>query len=263
MKHVVTFDLTEDENMGGYGLLQDIVNDNNSEGLFQVNWTTRMLFHDLFEHYFEGRGKFSFRNMFNIQGEMYAMGHFSYYQEYYQVFNNKSIHTDCDTAVHTTWYELLESFQDNCQSFPSNIISIPYQRPIESCFLSEVEFIYLKNLKDFTTKQKLKYNITDRNVIDLHRLGYKKAKSILPYSSDNYWMVKEFLEYWDKFFKNDAEQLYYYINKIDFVVDGPPLKRKWKATFHLKDINETITIKSNKLYSLTEEDFLIKYIQDE
>ena len=75
MQHVVSFTIQEDNATGEWGFYPDSANGMD----FNTSWLPHMLFHDVFEHFFEGTGYFTGDAAFNIGGEVAAMGAMSYY----------------------------------------------------------------------------------------------------------------------------------------------------------------------------------------
>ena len=100
-----------DDATGDYGVapIDTIRNDFS----FNSAWDSRMIFHDVFEHYCEFRHPwFQGDNAMNVGGEMFAMGHMIYYVDTLGLtersYNTNHFYSNATIMVNSTIYEISE-----------------------------------------------------------------------------------------------------------------------------------------------------------
>lgn len=206
MKYQVKLRYFEDEGYGQKGFTHH--NTYNLDTPFNAFTDISGVFHDVFEHYFEGSGIFINNNIGNIFGEAVATGHkFFYYHELginafmFRKYKNY-LSGEEDWTVDTR-YLFQEAFKEDYSEYPYHIINIPYQKPI-NC-LAYIERYY----KDFFIEKcnLPKSSPYHQQIANAYRLGYNMAyKKWGSYSKENKIrsMMLNFLNYWNKTL-NDAK----------------------------------------------------------
>ena len=210
LAHKVTLELHED---AGYGLTGV-----NSKYIFDPFWSGIGIFHDIFEHWFEGTHK-HFLNpaAFNILGEVSAMGAANYFAsqmcvpkrktETFQDFEEASIQT-----IDTLMYDLLCS-----ESRFGNILytELPYQPPIEdevahcsACPEGTIEKLWevicslVEGMRTEGNEEEVA-SITKSVIRDSFRWGYRMARRLIPDTYHNRDVLNDFIERWDSFCKQN------------------------------------------------------------
>lgn len=248
-----------DDVNGEYGLTHK---ETIKEG-FNAFWGTIGIFHDVWEHEHEYTHKY-FRGSYamNVGGEMAAMGKMWYYQDELGLGNARnlsqySIYSEGDRMRQTTQMEIQEAIQSGYCQFGSTLESrVPKQRPVDN---EELEYQIEKmwedirsyhysgnteysddNEKKASTEYKQSCNF--RKIADLHRWGYRQGEKLVPYSWENRNTLREFIEFWGSFCKNNiAEELQNYYKGIEFRIYKTGDAVSWKAklisnSYEIKDV---------------------------
>lgn len=229
LNYEVILKLHEDDESGIWGLCHA-----NTVGTFNAFWEANGIFHDVFEHYFEGTHPyFSDKNEMTLFGEMCASGHGIAYADlgidnfqYRTPPSGRSFTVDTTTLMedwvhgHCDW---LEYSIEHCR--------VPRQKEFASAslryWLNEYEDWIDKHLEFCKDLKKLKFN----KVKDVYTYGYKTAKTIIGPDPDiAYDKMQKFLDTWNKITsRNDAANIViegedaYPIHGFKFTVTNKPV----------------------------------------
>ncbi len=218
---------------------------------FNSFWDGKMMFHDVFEHYFEEESIY-FRGSYagNIVGEMAAAGHYAYYfQMFGWEFLDKRLYGDPSRQYHVirnfTRGEVLNAIDGGYSSFGSVLLcNLPYQKDTCDCnfefeiddYICEIQSTPVVTTdpderRDATIfKESCKPSYFRR----AHRWGYHQAKKIFP---ENEWkhnkkVVLDFIDYWQRFCKDtSAEEMMSMYKYLEFTITTVKGKTNWKANF--------------------------------
>lgn len=271
----------QDDANGDFGLTHD--NTIDPDNGFNAFWNGIGIFHDVFEHYFEGKNKyFQGDNFLNVGGEMAAMGHaMAYYENIgqHRQFGN-SWSNFMDTCTNETISMVHEAINDGYIRFGSTLESgVPYQKPVYiygSDFETVINYNYDNQLKPLKTRTpEAEYNDDLQNAlmyqkslkkskfINLYRYGYKQAYKIMAGDEDfNKNVLREFIEFFDKFTKIlNAEELTGMFESIDFNITKVNGKLRWSAELisNYPEEIENFKFNSKKLPHIDSEMFLPKF----
>jgi len=185
----------------------------NHENPFDPFYDASGLFHDVFEHYFEGTGRFIGEKQNSLYGEMVATGHKYYY--YHELGINSFEYRDfgnyiTDWAIDTKYdvqgnidQELGKEDADYSQ-YALTPLHLPYQRPLDCRIEHEIK-VYQEYIRD-------KCGVSSRHqsmqeIANAYRYGYRMAERKWP--NEGVWetapkqnMMRDFLQFWQKFTKN-------------------------------------------------------------
>lgn len=241
MLHTVKLNFFNDDATGEWGLAHD--NSIDVENPFNAFWNGIGIFHDVFEHWFEGNHKyFMDENAFNVGGEMTAMGSAMYY--YFtlgigrtRLLNQNSWYSFDQSIIQTTFSEIQESISEGYCRYGNTLNSgVPYQKDTEDynfeSMLGEYEY-QLDELKnkplnkdnfnddiEFEFAKDYRKSVTKAKVRNLHRYGYKLASKLVPDNNENRHTLIEFIEFWTDFCaKNSAEELAVNFKGLEFTID--------------------------------------------
>lgn len=199
MKYEVNLRYFKDEN-GIWGFTHN--NTFNHEAPFAAFVSPEGLFHDVFEHYFEGFGYFSGPKANSIYGEMVATAH-----KYY-IFNElgfnmfkhrKYFNADFEGWRVDTQYLVDEALREDYSEYPLTPLKLPYQRPVDNGSFENV-------IKDYQSIVAEEYGETRKGVVlqeiaNAYRLGYRMAERKWP--SKGVWedqpmlkMFHDFVDFW-------------------------------------------------------------------
>lgn len=241
--HTVELIFAEDEN-GEYGLLHK-----GSEEVFNSFWNAIGIFHDVFEHYFEGNKYFRGDAEFNRCGEIAASGA-AYYYWYdlniwsrwsnpytrgasFSAFEDANTKTNFDPIQERIDYDSYMSF-DN--TFECNVPLIKKARLYNDEIIdiqADKLFNSIKTLHPKSKKDKDYFKtITKSKIRRLYRWGYHQASKILPDTWYNRETYNNFIHLWHDFTKkHNAEELYNEFKGIRFEISKIPKTkdRSWKA----------------------------------
>ncbi len=245
MKYKVYLRLFQDDATGDWGLAHDNAIDIDNH--FNAFWTGQGLFHDVFEHYFEDIHKY-FREeyAFNIGGEVAAMGHLAYFfgemRLWERRINPQSFYTEEQNIVATTFSDMQEGMSEGYSQYGQLECAVPHIPDPKSYYLDGIIYDHWDQIRSYKPRlegYQLEYldqikeyrkAITLSKLQRLYRWGWRQASKMCPYSSENQEVLRNFIVYWNKFFKEiSAENLYHDGFKgLEITVQsGDPMK--WKA----------------------------------
>jgi len=219
MKLIKTVDLVffEDDASGNWGLAhKETYNENNA---FNAFWNGIGVFHDVFEHYFENKHKY-FKGDYgmNVGGEMVASGHMWYYRNKLGMYNMRLQDGYQTTAskkmIDNTSDLVQEAICSGYANYGSKLESnIPKQSPADDYDLEDELSNFWQDVKswnfrnDYYDERKYsetyKKSISFKKIVDLHRWGFKQEEKYVPDNYENKDVLCNFIEFWDKFCKNN------------------------------------------------------------
>lgn len=248
MERKVLLQFFEDDATGEKGLTHH----NTIDLYFNSFWDGKMMFHDVFEHYFEEESIY-FRGSYagNIVGEMAAAGHYAYYFEIFgSEFAEKRLYGNSSFRQ----YHIVRDFTsgmvengiyDGYSTF-GNILrcNLPYQRDT-LCYNLESEiddYIYNITFQSIKTSDpddlkraiEFKKSCKSSYFRRAHRWGFYQAKKMVPEKELDYnkKVVLDFIDYWEKFCKNtSAEEMMSMYKYLEFTIITIKGKTNWKANF--------------------------------
>lgn len=254
-----------EDNNGEFGLVP------HGTSKFNSSWQGFMIFHDVFEHYFEGKHKF-FQNEFmeNIGGEICAMGHLAYYvniglnnerfkNNYYSIDNMIA-----NTAINLVQGEIEgDSFEfgerlesriprklQNGRNYLEGIISMTFDE-IYKKLEEEENFDKIPYLKSFTRTK----------IENLYRQGWDMAEKLVPNNGHNLMEMIDFIQFFDKFCKiNDQKYFYDCFKGIDFQIKKEGDCIEWRAelvSYYPSEIKSYKITPRNRKYPPSIEDLYI------
>lgn len=223
----------EDDATGSWGFAHEETFDRG----FNAFYSPDGIFHDVFEHYFEGQKKyFKGNNQCNILGEMVATAHKLYY---YEMGINAFRYRDNNISP-SSWREdtepLLHEYfgdEDSWSDYNLHDVGIPHQKDPKSYNLDSAIYDYHSYIKEefpqYSKKLKLSW------ITNAYRRGYNMAeKKWGNQQNAAYQMMDKFLDEWHTFTRYAAadtlliEGTDYALRAINFRVDT--VKCKVKAT---------------------------------
>lgn len=218
----------------------------NHENAFDPFYDASGLFHDVFEHYFEGSVRFRGEKQNSLYGEMVATGHKYYYVHKmgvnsfaYRSFGNYMT----DWAIDTK-YEVRACIDEeqgkedvDYSNYKLTPLHLPYQRPIWPGYGIDREIkIYQEYIQDEC--QVSSRHESMREITNAYRYGYRMAQRKWP--DEGVWenvpkqkMMHDFLSFWQNFTKNNAAELLmiegseYGLRSLIFTIDTR--KCTWKV----------------------------------
>lgn len=256
MRYKVEFDITEDRN-GITGFFPS----GHDYDKFNSFWTAIGIFHDVFEHYFEGRKYFNGNEFCTIGGEMVAMGHFLYYTNTMGLSNRFiAFNGLIEPAVNGTNDFIEEDimYGHYCIEKSDFNLSIPRQRKsdwiVEEAINEHYQRIKRMKASDSEDPERARMfikSIKKSYIANCYRLGYRMAKRI-DSGNGNYYILHEFIDQWDKIIrKTDPKELSELFNKAIFTVNTRP-QIKWKCELIGYGLKVIVTEKTrcHNLYNL-------------
>lgn len=274
--HSVTLEFFQDDANGEYGLAHS--NAIHNENPFNAFYNGVGMFHDIFEHWFEDKHPyFMGDNSFNIGGEMAAMGAAMYmYSElgvYNRPLNSGSMYSFEENRRLENESSVGECIREGYCNYGYTLESgVPKQKPVDSGeieYLAETLWDNVKNLPTGDAQEHedavaYKDSVTYRKIADLHRWGYRKAASMFDNNCHNQDLFVAFIEYWDKFCKqNNAEGM---MDMFKFVVIDVYKDRgelSWKATLSPLYTGPDYVIQSSDNYVPCADDFYALEMEEE
>jgi hypothetical protein len=244
----ITLELREDEATGVIGFIPEGCEDFNS-------FTDSIgLFHDIFEHWFEGKHKY-FQDKFKCDrsGELVAMGACYYFYNELGIHNralgNHRIYPFGYIILRGEFDSLLSNilYEEDSFAYGKNelLCNIPYQKPIEGYFEDNIEETYLafkkrveKDLEEADNEYAKEYfkSVTLGKVQTLFRYGYRMAARWIPTNYDNRVILTSFIDFWKIFFeKVNLEYLSDDYQKVTFKIYVKDKTVSWTATFISND----------------------------
>lgn len=234
MRYKVKLRYFQSENTGDWGFAHANTFDHDSP--FDPFYDASGIFHDVFEHYFEGTKYFCGNNQNNAYGEMVATAHKLYF---YNELNVNAFRHRRFGGYITDWkvdtsYILYEKYLDEYEQFPCHNIKLPYQRPE-----SAVDWVvreYQEYLREKLSIPKRRWE--HQQIANAYRLGYKMAAKKWP--SEGHWedlskinMLNEFIDFWHNFTTINKGKLYiedehaYGLRYLEFTIDTR--KPSWRC----------------------------------
>lgn len=205
------FELFCDDATGDYG----IAINNSSEHQFNAFWTGIGIFHDCFEHYFEGNTKpFVGDDAYTIWGEVAAMGAALQYVTELGVYNRKlNNRWHIRDSIFGTVYDMFQDAEYNkleigyaeSMGFPLTKCPVKYQKPNDIDY--NWQDVVGNGFRTIRCPEQYKQDI--KNTM---RWGSKLANKL--YFKEMPWLIDEL----NRFTKEiEAEELYnMYITQIEF-----------------------------------------------
>lgn len=238
------FNIQTDESTGETGFVPDRCPS------FNTSWSALMLFHDVFEHWFEHQHKyFTGYSAENIGGEMCAMGALWYLHETFNITYRLPVN-GLNSATENVIASTIYFFNEDNYTYGSQLIShVPRQKPSES---GELEYI-IKEIYDTIQAQTGEYatvpedfkegkkSATFRKIADLHRYGYNMAAKLFPYNNPNYQFFKDFWEYWKAFFYHNQDPEDYRGDKLKITINKSGGLLDWQAYWNGSRLPKNIT----------------------
>ena len=223
---------------------------------FDPFWDASGIFHDVFEHYFEGTGVFAGNNKCNILGEIVATAHkyFFYHELCVNSFKFRSYSHISDWTIDTKSL-LLEKISNGYDSYDYFDIGLPKSKKTDISHLERIIEEYISEVEYEQSKPDAYYKIDSSLIADAYRYGYKLAKrrwekNCVWKSGEVTRFMNNFLDKWNDITKLDRDFLRidddsaYQLNYINFNIDTVRLT----CTERLVDeLGNTYNIK--KLYS--------------
>jgi hypothetical protein len=204
-RYEVILRLHEDDN-GLHGLCHD-----NAVGVFDAFWSADGVFHDVFEHYFEGQSPyFSGIYMHTIFGEMAASGAGIALRSLgIDSFRHRRATNGRDYTA-DTWYEVREALKEGCCNYPidSTLCKVPWQSQPDnynySSWLSEYEY-KLNSL--YNNNPEIIRQLRFGSVRNCYAWGYKRVLKLIKDRDKAYDNLDAFLMYWNDITKQSARDI--------------------------------------------------------
>lgn len=252
-----------DDDSGIYGATHENTHYIFGDVKFDPFWDGQGIFHDVFEHWFEGTHKY-FRNdaFMNVGGEIAASGTMCYFMYTLGVPNRMSKNTwnpINDLIQNTTLYMMQEAIEEGYCKYGVELVShVPYQPPMEhSGGVSWVDTI-VEETWDSIKKTKPKgeigevyrKSITKQKIKDLYYWGYRKTESMIDDTTENSNLMIDFIEFWNNFCHvHSAEDMYNSFRGMTFHIYKDKGRVKWTCRLH-------------RNYGDTRDDFVIRSSQN-
>lgn len=262
MKHQQYLWLIKDENTGDYGFTNEDPTWN-PWPVFDASFTPVMIFHDVFEHWFEGNHPyFEGENSFNIAGEVAAMGAMTYYYE--EVYGRR-LHpfsiSAIDMTIDTTFGFMQENIEDGVGMFGDTFnCIIPPQPEVDKGDLERIIQEHWEKIQDLEfggqVGQTYQDSITFQKLSNAYRWGYYMAQDM----ELDYGTVADMFDLFKGFCKNnDPEELSYYFDGmlVEYDSDTQEIKCTLKSS-HPEEIEDVVLTHGGKIYP---EDYFV--LQDE
>ena len=224
--YTVTLNVQEDNN-GNIGLLPQNCPD------FDSIWSTLMLFHDTFEHWFEGQNKyFTGQAANNIGGEIAAMGCLQYLIENFELSGRtERMYNPSKALVDSITYFFNE--EGAAHSFGDKLIShVPQQKPVSHS--PELEAIAESTYFEIDKPHRPRKG----QILDLYRYGYNLAQRMFPYRPENTDFFWDFWQYWDEFFKRNTDPSTLLNSQFTVRITRNRGKLTWKAEIDGHKLNK-------------------------
>lgn len=268
----LVFDDDSKRSGAGIGVLPKLTLDPDTG--FDPNWSGLMMFHDVFEHWFEHvdpyfKGEYAM----NIGGEMCAMGACWYFYDLLRLdsrLSSRGIWSPQASNIGTT-HALLQvvALHGDYSEFGNTLLSnVPPQKPADeemeavlneywlACQLdkakAKTEHGKISDTQERQAAKRALRSITERKIRDLHRYGWHKAAQDFPATYPNMGAVQEFWQFWTDFcVKHPATDLYPNYREIDFRLFHINEEKtlRWTAEFISDDqrVQDNFTIDSDDL----------------
>jgi hypothetical protein len=203
----------------------------NEFNTFNAFWSPEGIFHDVFEHYFEGEHKY-FENygFMTIFGEACASGHAIAYYEIgidsfkYRKFPNRDFTADSINYLKEFVYQKSDDPESAYIDYPAckNNCLIPYQKPTNNYYLENTISDYLFAIRLYMNEKGVKNDgdIWLSGITRAYRYGYRQAKKIIGKNSkQSYYILNDFLIQWNNLTKQlNADNLYINNNELNYIL---------------------------------------------
>jgi len=216
--HKVELDFFEDNN-GILGLAHK--NSYDRDEAFDAFYDGALIFHDVFEHWFEHNHKYFMGNYgFNVAGESAAMGAACYYIQELGLYNRLMYRgfQGIDQILSNTTTDIIsEAIWAGYCNFGTELrCCIPKIKYTDNYTLETYLTEYRHQLKqkmrvgsrseyccegEYEFAKKYKKSVTKRKVKSLTRWGYQMAEKLIPHNRNNIEVLINFIEYWNNFTK--------------------------------------------------------------
>ena len=258
-----------DHGNGEYGLAHaNCIDTGGYSNGFNAFWSGLGIFHDVWEHYFEGDKYFQEDNFMNIGGEMAAMGHALVFYNCMRIRHGNSWNHYTQSIASTTYTEIQESISEGYSRYGNTLAcAVPRQRNVHdaSGYLENIIYdVYTESKKakyEYINGEDKEYSdmyrksVTKTKIRRLHEWGFKQAEKMLSGNQgENIGVLTKFFEYWEKFTSRiNAEEFNWHFDGITFYISKYKGTLKWKAELISRD-GDNVIIKSNNLvqYDLLE-----------
>jgi hypothetical protein len=243
--------LFQDDETGEYGLAHaNAINDPCGEN-FNALWDGEGIFHDVFEHYFEGIHRhFTGQYAFNIAGEVAAMGHMAYYVYgmglYQRKGNTYYQKGQLMNMVDSTCYMMEEAISEGNFRFGDSFqVALPRQKSVDSHSIEQMIGAHWEQIKATRPGSQVegpdclldcvryRQSVSKSKLMRLYRWGHKQAERIAPNTHQNVATLDGFIRFWSSFTNQvDAGECYRqgYTGVTVRVYPGQNLR--WSAVFH-------------------------------
>lgn len=236
--YTVDLIMHEDDANGEVGLCHK-----NTVGTFNAFWGADGIFHDVFEHYFEGMNRHFFnKKELTLWGEMCASGHAIAYKDigidsfqFRSSYKGRDFTADTMGILNDAFYQIEhinEEYPYLEYSVDRELCGVPYQKQINHYNLDSWinDYLYSINQKrqsECKKVAKFAKSISRAKIKDCYIYGYKQAMKIIGNDKhDSYQKLEEFLQEWNTICKSSPRDLYiddefaYPIKGFNFVISN-------------------------------------------
>jgi hypothetical protein len=211
---------------------------------FDAFWSAGGIFHDIWEHYFEGYHPYFKNSIFNIGGEIAAIAHWYYYARMMgftpRVWEGEVLIASIENIIDVTNSKMKKYISYGCSYYGDTLLcDVPYQnenRYIDPIILrhwqsiKDVEVI-TKNPQEIQRGNNYKKSISLSKLQCLYRWGYSQAEKLVPNNNHNLGALHEFYNAFRKItVKHNPEELSYDFKGIEVKIQGGN-KIEWDANF--------------------------------
>lgn len=257
-------DLQIFESRGRYGLTHKETWSPKYMSGFDPFYNGFLIFHDIFEHYFEFKHPYFLNEAaMNVGGEICAMGHAYYYlfdMGISERWSNNYLNINIDD-IFIDWVRKV--ITENCFATINHgnikfgeelVCHVPNQPQtdewvLEMCGIESFKTCqeqYFNGNYGFDTfkgarnaSKKFKDSLTERKILNLLRYGYNQARQLVPNNLENCRMLVDFIEFWDRFCDNNrGSHLIKIADGIRFNVYRGNDKISWDALVKPKNGDE-------------------------
>jgi hypothetical protein len=211
---------------------------------FNAFWDQRGIFHDVWEHYFEGQHKyFQGNNSFNIGGEIAAMGHCYYYTNLLRLsaraYNGDEFIATINNIVNISNSKMKRYVSQGWPYYGNTLeCGIPYQK--KSPYADDLAFEHwhsIKNVKVATSDERgkesalnYKKSIKLYKLQRLYRWGHRQAEKMVHNNYQNLDTLNKFYSAFTTITERNAKDLSLDFKGIEFKIKGGN-RVEWDAYF--------------------------------
>ncbi|NJL78548.1 MAG: hypothetical protein HC917_06315 [Richelia sp. SM2_1_7] len=240
----------EKDDTGYYGL--------RCSDLFNSFWEGKLIFHDVFEHWFEDTHKyFKGKYAYNISGEIVAYGALYYYVEELGL-NNRVPYCNLDKLlVKDHYYKIVEAFKDNYYRYGELQLMCNVPKVRKSIIeLDNAASELWNQLNETIDIQKLYAAGYNKAILRrLYHYGYNLAKRLVPYDYNNQEVLYNFICDWNRFTERVRAEDLYSLNYCDAVFNITKRKGIVSWTCRFTDYNKSILITEKNIKHLFIDNF--------